>query len=53
MALIILTLGMVIAKFILSLIRTRFLLKSQFKETTASAVHKILSYSAYLFVCLF
>ncbi len=53
MALIILMVGMIVAKFILALVRTRFLLKSQFKETTASAVHKILSYSAYLLVCLF
>jgi potassium efflux system protein len=52
-ALIILVLGLIAAKFILSLIRTRFLLRSQFKETTASAVHKILSYAAYLLVFLF
>ena len=52
-ALVILSIGMIAAKFILAMIRTRFLLKSQLKETTASAVHKILSYAAYLLVVLF
>ena len=52
-ALFILAVGMIIAKFFLAMIYTRFLAKSQLKETTASAVHKILSYSAYLLVCLF
>lgn len=52
-ALVILFLGMFAVRFVLALIHTRFLLKSQFKETTASAVHKIMSYSAYLLVCLF
>jgi small-conductance mechanosensitive channel len=52
-ALIILAIGMIVAKFILAMIRSRFLLKSQFKDTTASAVHKILSYAAYLLVFLF
>ena len=51
-ALIILLLGVVVSKFLLAMIYTRFLLKSQFKETTASGVHKILSYSAYLLVFL-
>lgn len=52
-ALVILILGMVVANYMLSLIRRRFLLKSQFKETTASVVHKVLSYTAYLLVALF
>ncbi|WP_320042714.1 mechanosensitive ion channel domain-containing protein [uncultured Desulfobacter sp.] len=52
-ALLILLLGMAAAKYALSIIRTRFLLKSQFKETTASAVHKLMSYTAYLLVFLF
>ena len=52
-ALVILIAGLVLSNFILSIVRTRFLLKSQFRETTASAVHKILSYSAYLLVFLF
>ncbi len=52
-ALVILSIGLIAAKFILAKIRTRFLLKSQLKETTASAVHKILSYTAYLLVVLF
>jgi len=49
-AFVILLLGMAAAKYSLS---TRFLLKSQFKETTASAVHKLMSYTAYLLVFLF
>ena len=53
LALVILIAGLVLANLVLSVIRTRFLLKSQFRETTASAVHKILSYSAYLLVFLF
>ena len=52
-ACIILLLGMAAAKYALSMIRTRFLMKSQFKETTASAVHKLMSYIAYLLVFLF
>lgn len=53
MAFLILLLGMAAAKYALSVIRTRFLMKSQFKETTASAVHKLMSYTAYLLVFLF
>jgi small-conductance mechanosensitive channel len=52
-ACLILLLGMAAAKYALSIIRTRFLMKSQFKETTASAVHKLMSYIAYLLVFLF
>jgi potassium-dependent mechanosensitive channel len=52
-ALFVLIIGILLAKIFLSMIRNRFLAKSQFKETTASGVHKILSYSAYLLVCLF
>ncbi|WP_321492074.1 mechanosensitive ion channel domain-containing protein [uncultured Desulfobacter sp.] len=52
-ALLILMLGMASAKYSLSVVRTRFLFKSQLKETTASAVHKLLSYAAYLLVFLF
>lgn len=52
-ACLILLFGMAAAKYALSIIRTRFLLKSQFKETTASAVHKLMSYTAYLLVFLF
>lgn len=52
-ACLILLLGMAAAKYALSVIRTRFLLQSQFKETTASAVHKLMSYTAYLLVFLF
>jgi len=51
-ALVILLLGVVMFKFLISMIYYRFLLKSQLKETTASAVHKILSYTAYLLVFL-
>jgi potassium efflux system protein len=52
-ALIILLIGIITAKFMLSMFHTRFLLKSQFKETTAAAVHKLLSYTTYLLICLF
>lgn len=52
-ALVILLLGMAVAKYSLFIIRTRFLMKSQFQETTASAVHKLMSYTAYLLVFLF
>lgn len=52
-AFLILLLGLAAAKYFLSIIRTRFLLKSQFKETTASAVHKLMSYAAYFLVFLF
>jgi len=51
-ALVILLLGVALSKFFLSMIYSRFLLKSQFQETTASAVHKVLSYSAYLLIFL-
>ena len=51
-ALVILLLGVVMFKFLLSMVYYRFLLKSQLKETTASAVHKALTYSAYLLVFL-
>lgn len=51
-ALVILIVGIITAKFLLTMVRNRFLIKSQLKETTASAVHKILSYSAYLLVGL-
>jgi small-conductance mechanosensitive channel len=52
-AIVILLLGMAAAKYFLFIIRTKFLMKSQFKETTSSAVHKLLSYAAYLLVFLF
>jgi len=52
-ALIILIFGIVFARFVLHLIHKRLLATSQFRETTASAVHKALSYFAYLLVFLF
>ncbi|HCY85556.1 MAG TPA: hypothetical protein DHV36_10515 [Desulfobacteraceae bacterium] len=52
-AIIILLLGMVAAKYLLFIFRTRFLERSQFKETTAAAVHKLISYTLYLLVFLF
>ena len=52
-AFLILVLGMIAAKYALSILRARFLKKSQLKETTASAIHKLLSYIAYLLVFLF
>jgi potassium efflux system protein len=52
-ALIILVVGIGFARFALHLIHKRILLASQFKETTASAVHKALSYFVYMLVFLF
>ncbi len=52
-AFLILAVGFIVARFVLNVVRVRFLEKSQFKETTASAVHKMLSYAAYLLVVLF
>ena len=51
-ALIILVTGLFLAKFIVHLIHIKLLASSQLKETTASAVHKSLSYFAYLMVFL-
>ncbi len=52
-ALVILVVGIIFVRFVLHLIHKRILATSQFKETTASAVHKALSYFAYLLVFLF
>ncbi|MBU1343143.1 MAG: mechanosensitive ion channel, partial [Proteobacteria bacterium] len=52
-ALIILVAGILFSRFVLHLIHKRILATAQFKETTASAVHKALSYFAYLLVFLF
>lgn len=52
-ALVILVVGIIFARFVLHLIHKRILATSQFKETTSSAVHKALSYFAYLLVFLF
>lgn len=51
-ALFILVIGIVLARFMLNFIRRRFLANSPFQETTVSTVHKFLSYSAYLLVVL-
>ncbi|MBU3952113.1 MAG: mechanosensitive ion channel [Proteobacteria bacterium] len=52
-ALFILATGIIFSRFFLHHIHKRILATSQFKETTASAVHKALSYFAYLLVFLF
>jgi len=52
-ALIILVIGIIFVRFILHLVHRRILAAAQFKETTASAVHKAMSYFAYLLVFLF
>lgn len=51
-ALFILISGIILSRFFLHHIHKRILSTSQFKETTASAVHKALSYCAYLLVFL-
>jgi potassium-dependent mechanosensitive channel len=51
-ALIILVTGLFLARFMVHLIYIKLLATSQLKETTASAVHKGLSYFAYLMVFL-
>jgi len=52
-ALAILIIGFLAAKYILRMIGTRLLSYANFKETTASAVQKVLTYTAYLLILLF
>lgn len=52
-ALIILVIGIILSRFCLHIVHKRLLASSQFKDTTASAVYKFLSYFAYLLVFLF
>jgi potassium efflux system protein len=52
-ALAILIIGILAAKYILRIIGTRLLRYASLKETTASAVQKVLTYTAYLLVLLF
>ncbi|WP_022667361.1 mechanosensitive ion channel domain-containing protein [Desulfospira joergensenii] len=52
-AILILIMGSIFARFLMGRIHTRLLKTSQFKETTVSALHKGLSYFAYLLVFLF
>jgi len=52
-AMLILIIGLFAAKYILRSISRRILSRAQIKETTASAIEKFLSYSAYLLVLLF
>lgn len=51
-ALMILVVGIILMRYLLHLIHKRILATSQFKETTASAVHKALSYFGYVLVFL-
>jgi len=52
-ALLILIIGLFVAKYLLRSISRRILSRAQIKETTASAIEKFLSYSAYLLILLF
>jgi small-conductance mechanosensitive channel len=52
-ALIILIVGIVVAKIFLRVVGKRLLAKSPLKQTTASAILKIFTYAAYLLVLLF
>jgi len=52
-ALIFLIVGILLAKYLLRTISTRLLSLTQLKETTASAIQKMLTYFAYLLVLLF
>lgn len=52
-ALVLLIIGILAAKYILRIIGTRLLSYANLKETTASAVQKILTYTAYLLILLF
>ncbi|MFH1122123.1 MAG: mechanosensitive ion channel domain-containing protein [Pseudomonadota bacterium] len=52
-ALLILIIGLLVAKYLLRSISRRILSRAQVKETTASAIEKFLSYSAYLLILIF
>lgn len=51
-ALMILVVGIILMRYLVHLMHKRILATSQFKETTASAVHKALSYFGYMLVFL-
>lgn len=51
-ALAILIIGMILMRYLLHLMHKRIIATSQFKETTAAAVHKALSYFGYMLVFL-